>query len=88
MTLEWSPESAVPERGVPWHLLTDLRVSWWFGDTGRNAWRRSCEEGGEIEDWRGGGQGGRRKKRQGGAGSKKREREEGGGGVGEKKWRN
>ena len=79
MTLEWSPEFADPEERVSWHLLTDLRVSWWFGDTGRNAQRLSCEEGGEGED----GRAGERKGMKGKGGEKKRERKaEGMQGVG------
>ena len=75
MTLEWSPEFADPEERVSWHLLTDLRVSWWFGDTGRNAQRLSCEEGGEGEDGRGGRWERReRKGMKGKGGEKKRER--------------
>lgn len=53
-------------------------MSWWFCDTGRNAWRRSCEEGGERRKI--GEDGGRREKRLEGQGVRtiKGDGEEGG----------
>ena len=55
-------------------------MSWWYGDTGRNAWKQSCEEGGEqaVE-----GQGGEeRKERKGAEGVREKGRQRGVQGVG------